>query len=97
MFLFHKKKTGRKKEEDKKEEIIINKYSFINKSNNLDECVICLEKMRESENYMIEITYEINGEKQMIVGLTKAQADDILAKGLFGITATNLLEIKEYA
>jgi|TARA_Y100000114_G_C11491148_1_gene199910 hypothetical protein len=53
--------------------------------------------MRESENYMIEITYEINGEKQMIVGLTKAQADDILAKGLFGITATNLLEIKEYA
>ena len=28
---------------------------------------------------------------------TKAQADDILAKGLFGITANNLLEIKEYA
>tara|TARA_Y100000996_G_scaffold391325_1_gene353229 strand:+ start:55 stop:303 length:249 start_codon:yes stop_codon:yes gene_type:complete len=53
MFLFHKKKTGRKKEEDKKEEIIINKYSFINKSNNLDECVICLEKMRESENLTI--------------------------------------------
>ena len=35
--------------------------------------------MRESE-IMIEITYEINGEKQMIVGHTKAQADDILAE-----------------
>ena len=46
---------------------------------------------------MIEIPYEINGEQKMIVGLTKAQADDILAKGLFGITANNLLEIKEYA
>lgn len=50
MFLFHKKKTGGKKEEDKKEEIIINKYSFINKSNNLDECIICLEEMKENDN-----------------------------------------------
>ena len=53
--------------------------------------------MRESENYMIEITYEILGKQYKVVGLTKAQADDILAKGLFGITAPNLLEIKEYA
>ena len=49
MFIFHKKKIDEKKIQDKKE-YIINKYSFINKSNNLDECIICLEEMKENDN-----------------------------------------------
>ncbi len=48
MFLFKKKES---KVETKKEEI--SKYSFINKSPELDECIICLEKMKENEKLMI--------------------------------------------
>jgi len=48
MFLFKKKES---KVDTKKEEI--SKISFINKSSELDECIICLEKMKLNEKLMI--------------------------------------------
>lgn len=42
---------------------------------------------------MVDIIYEIDGEKQMIVMLEPAQAKAILAEGAFGVTADNLIEV----
>jgi hypothetical protein len=49
MFLFKKKES---KVENKREEEM-SKFSFINKSSELNECIICLEKMKENEKLMI--------------------------------------------
>jgi|TARA_E500000318_G_scaffold73837_1_gene68488 hypothetical protein len=42
---------------------------------------------------MVDIIYEIDGEKQMIVMLEPEQANAILAEGAFGVTADNLIEV----
>ena len=44
---------------------------------------------------MFEVKFELNGETQIIAGLTLEQATDVLSKGTFGVTADNLIEIVE--
>lgn len=66
MFLFKKKES---KVETKKEEI--SKYSFINKSQELDECIICLEKMKENEKLMILKCTHIYHHKCLSLWLSK--------------------------
>jgi hypothetical protein len=44
---------------------------------------------------MFEVKFELNGETQIIAGLTLEQATDVLNKGTFGVTADNLIEIVE--
>ena len=57
MFLFKSskknKKNVEKKEINNNEDKVVTKYSFINKSENLEDCIICLDKMRLGERLMI--------------------------------------------
>jgi len=52
--------------------------------------------MKNNGENMTDITFELNGETQMIVALTENQANAILAEGTFGVTAENLIEVKTY-
>ncbi len=46
---------------------------------------------------MFEIEFKLNGERQIVAMLTKQQCDAILANGTFGVTADNLIEVRQYA
>lgn len=65
MFLFKKKV----KKEVKKEEQSL--HSFVNKSSNLSECVICLEKMKENEKLTILKCSHIYHHSCLVLWLSK--------------------------
>ena len=66
MFFFKKEV---KKKEVKKEGPPL--HSFINKSSNLPECVICLEKMKENENLSILKCSHIYHHSCLVLWLSK--------------------------
>ena len=68
MFLF-KKREVKKREVKKREEAPL--HSFINKSLNLSECVICLEKMKENEKLSILKCSHIYHHSCLVLWLSK--------------------------
>lgn len=65
MFLFKKKEVKKKTKEEP------SLHSFINKSSNLSECVICLDKMKENENLTILKCSHIYHQSCLVLWLSK--------------------------
>jgi len=71
MFIFKKKNKESKENKEIEESKEVNKYSFINSSTNLKECIICLDRMCENEKLTLLMCSHIYHKKCIDIWLEK--------------------------